>query len=125
MVTRNQPRPIVLFTSKSDKKSMDKAIKAGVSAYVVDGLSESRIRPVIEVAIARFQDYQALKHELGETRSKLADRRDIDIAKGLLSKHHNLSEDSAYQALRKIAMDQKITIGQAARNLISISKILE
>ncbi len=125
MVTRDQPRPIVLFTSKSDQHSMDKAIKAGVSAYIVDGLSESRIKPIIDVAIARFQEYQSLKQELHETKSKLADRKDIDIAKGLLHKHHNMTEEQAYKALRKIAMDRKITIGEAARSLISITKVID
>ena len=124
LASKDEPRPIVLFTDDSNKNTMDKAIKAGISAYVVDGLSKSRIKPVIEVAIARFEEYQALKNELDEAKSKLADRKDIDIAKGLLQKQHKMSEERAYQALRKIAMDQKITIGTAARNLISISKII-
>ena len=124
LASKDEPRPIVLFTDDSNKNTMDKAIKAGISAYVVDGLSKSRIKPVIEVAIARFEEYQALKNELDEAKSKLADRKDIDIAKGLLQKQHNMTEERAYQALRKIAMDQKITIGTAARNLISISKII-
>jgi len=124
LASKDEPRPIVLFTDDSNKSTMDKAIKAGISAYVVDGLSKSRIKPVIEVAIARFEEYQSLRTELDEAKSKLADRKDIDIAKGLLQKQHNMNEDRAYQALRKIAMDQKITIGAAARNLISISKII-
>ncbi len=125
MVTRNQPRPIVLFTSESDETSMNKAIKAGVSAYVVDGLNENRIKSVIDVAITRFEEYQSLKTELQETKSKLADRKDIDIAKGLLNKYHKMNEDQAHKALRKIAMDRKITIGEAARNLISITNAID
>ncbi|MEM7400577.1 MAG: ANTAR domain-containing protein [Pseudomonadota bacterium] len=125
MVTRNQPRPIVLFTSESDETSMNNAIKAGVSAYVVDGLQESRIKAVIDVAITRFEEYQSLKQELDVTKSKLADRKDIDIAKGLLNKYHKMNEEQAYKALRKIAMDRKITIGEAARNLISITNAIE
>ena len=124
LATRDEPRPIVLFADSSEHTTMDQAVKAGVSAFVVDGLSQSRIRPIIEVAIARFEEYQSLKAELSEVKSKLADRKDIDIAKGLLQKHHKMNEEAAYQALRKIAMDQKITIGTAARNLISISKIV-
>jgi len=122
LASRGDPRPIVLFTDDSDKKTMDQAIKAGITAYVVDGLSQSRIKSVIDVAIARFEEYQSLRNELDETKSKLADRKDIDIAKGLLQKQHNMTEDQAYQALRKIAMDQKVTIGATARNLIAISK---
>jgi len=125
LASKDAPRPIVLFTDDSNKNTMDKAMKAGISAYVVDGLSKSRIKPVIEVAVARFEEYQSLKSELNEAKSKLADRKDIDIAKALLQKEHNMSEDRAYKALRKIAMDQKITIGAASRNLISISKIIQ
>ena len=124
LATKNAPRPIVLFTDESDQNTMDKAIKTGISAYVVDGLSKSRIKPIIEVAVARFQEYQSLRSELDDVKSRLADRKDIDIAKGLLQKQYSLSEARGYQALRKIAMDQKITIGEAARSLISISKIV-
>ena len=125
LASRNEPRPIVLFTDDSNKATMDKAIKAGISAYVVDGLSKSRIKPVIEVAITRFQEYQSLKAQLQQAQTRLADRKNIDIAKGLLQKQHGMDENQAYQALRKIAMDQKITIGKVARNLISIHKIIQ
>ena len=83
-VTRDRPRPIVLFASHSDPQTIRKALQAGVTAYVVDGLSPERLRPILDVAIARFEEFQALRNELEETKSKLADRRDIEKAKGLL-----------------------------------------
>lgn len=123
-ISRHQPRPIVLFTEKSDGGTIEKAIKAGVSAYVVDGFNDKQIKPIMDVAIARFREFQALRNELEETKTKLEDRKNVDKAKGLLMKQHGMNEEQAYHALRKLAMDQNITMGAAAVNVISVSRIL-
>lgn len=119
-----EPRPTILFTSDSRSSTIRKAIKVGVSAYVIDGLTEKKISSAIEIAVARFEVHQLLRSELDEVKSKLADRKDIDVAKGLLQKSYKMTEGNAYQALRRIAMDQKVTIGSVARSIISISDIV-
>lgn len=123
-ISRDQPRPIVMFAEKSDSGTIEEAVRAGVSAYVVDGMSASRMRPIIDVAIARFREYQALRQELEETKTKLADRKDVDKAKGILMQRKGIGEDEAYSALRKMAMDRNIKIGDAARTLIAAAELL-
>lgn len=123
-VSRDNPRPIVMFAEKSDQHTISQAISAGVSAYVVDGIEARRLNSIMDVAIARFREYQALKKELDVTRGKLADRKDVDRAKGLLMEHKGMSEPDAYKALRKMAMDTNKSIGEVARNLIAAAELL-
>lgn len=123
-ISREQPRPIVMFAEDDDSGTINQAIKAGVSAYVVDGLSGKRVRPVMEVAIARFREYQALREELARTKVSLEERKVIEQAKGLLMKHRRMDEDAAYQALRKLAMDQGRKLPEVARNVIAVMELL-
>ncbi|WP_293387472.1 ANTAR domain-containing protein [Nevskia sp.] len=123
-ISRDRPRPIVLFAQHSDAETIRRAMKAGVSAYVVDGLSAARLAPVIEVAIARFQEYQTLREELSSTKLKLADRRDVEKAKGLLMKRKGIDENAAYEALRRMAMDRNLRLGDIARSLIAAADLL-
>lgn len=123
-ISRDRPRPIVLFAQTSDPETIRRAMRAGVSAYVVDGLAPGRLQPVIEVAIARFQEFQGLKQELASTKLKLADRRDVEKAKGLLMKRKGLDENTAYEALRRMAMDRNIRLGEVARSLIAAVELL-
>src|SRR5687767_253054 len=95
-VTRDNPKPIVMFAEQGDTEMIQRVIRAGVSAYVVDGLSKSRIKPVVDVAIARFREFQALQNELAEVKNKLADRKFIDKAKGILIEKYKMTEDEAY-----------------------------
>lgn len=123
-ISRDQPRPIVMFAEDQDSSAIHKAIKAGVSAYIVDGLSSKRVKPVMEVAIARFREYQALRDELERTKVSLEERKLVDRAKALLIKRQGMNEEEAYQALRKLAMDRGIKLVEAARNIISVLDLL-
>ena len=98
LVNRDAPRPVVMFTRDGDNRKIREAVRAGVSAYVVDGLAADRVRPIIDVALARFEQFQALRRELEETESRLADRKLIERAKGILMKSAKLGEAEAYPA---------------------------
>ena len=121
---RDNPRPVVMFAEEGDSGTIERAVRAGVSAYVVDGLNLSRVKPIVDVAIARFREFQALRQELQETRTQLADRKQIDRAKGLLMKHRGLDEQQAYQAMRKMAMDRGQRLGEVASNIIAVLELL-
>ena len=84
MVSRDQPRPIVLFTDEHDPGVMRQAIQAGVSAYIVEGIHAARLQPILDVAMARFESDQALKAQLQARDLQLAERKRIEQAKGLL-----------------------------------------
>jgi len=124
VVNREMPKPIVFFAEQSDYETSQSAINAGVSAYIVDGIADKRLKSVLDVAIARFQHFQSLKTELEGYKQRLQDRQDVDKAKGILMKHRNVSEEDAYQALRKMAMDRNMRIGDAARNFIAAMSLL-
>jgi response regulator NasT len=123
-ISRDQPKPIVMFTERSDQISITEAVKAGISAYVVDGMNPGRLNAIMEVAIARFREYQALRDELEETRNQLEDRKLIDKAKGVLMKLKGMSEADAYRVIQKMSMDRNIKIGEAARNVIIVADLL-
>jgi len=121
--TRDAPRPIVLFTDEHDPAHMREAVAAGVVAYVVAGLAPERVRPVIDVAIARFAHEQGLKTALAQANDALRERDVIDRAKALLIAKHGLDEPQAYARLRKTAMNQSITIAEVARRLLALADL--
>jgi response regulator NasT len=124
VVSRDEPRPVVMFTHDGDGEKIRAATQAGVSAYVVDGMSGERIGPIIEAAVARFEQFHALKRELDDIEEKLADRKVIERAKGILMKTRNLSEDAAYSALRKQAMESNARLADVSRQLIAVAGLL-
>ena len=123
-IGQDQPRPIVMFAERSDPETTAAALRAGVSAYVVDDLNPRRLQPIMDVAIARFREYQALRRELAETRNRLAERKVVEKAKGLLMAQRNLNEEEAYQTLRKLAMDRNQRIGEVALTVVSLLELL-
>jgi len=124
IISRDQPRPIVMFTHDDDSEKIRAAIRAGVSAYVVDGLKSERLRPILDVAMARFKEFHAMRQGLEKAESQLAGRKDIDRAKGILMKQRGWSEDESYQALRKMAMDKGVKLADISRQVIAIADLL-
>ena len=116
--------PVVMFAEDQQTETINKVIKAGVSAYIVDGLEPKRLKAIIEIAIARFKQQQALKDELKKTKTQLEDRKLIDRAKAVLIKSQGYGEEEAYHALRKLAMDRKVSIGEMAKNVIAMAELL-
>jgi response regulator NasT len=123
-ISRDQPKPIIFFSDERDPDYIRQAVKAGVSAYVVDGLSRERVMPIVEVAVARFREFQDLRDELENTKTQLADRKVIDKAKGLLMKKKNMGEDQAYQFLRKTAMSRNLKLIEVARVVVAMEESL-
>jgi response regulator NasT len=124
MATRDERRPIVMFTNDSDTTHVKDAVAAGVTAYIVAGLSTERIRPILEVALARFQHEQQLRDELAEARSDLHDRKVIDRAKSLLMQRLSISEPAAYEKLRKTAMDKNLKLADVAQRMLDVADLL-
>lgn len=122
---RDQPKPIVMFVDDDDPGMIEQAIRAGVSAYIIDGLETKRVRPILDVAVARFREQQALRDELEKTKSVLSDRKLIERAKGILMETRKLAEEEAYRALRKLAMDQNKRLVDVAQDLIAYAKLLK
>lgn len=123
IATRDAPRPIVLFTDDQDRTSMDAALDAGVSAYIVAGLQAERIKPVLDVALARFRRERRLLDALSDTRRQLADRKLVERAKGLLMAKSGLTEEQAYQKLRSTAMNRKLRLAEVAQRILDVEDL--
>ncbi|EME70584.1 response regulator NasT [Paramagnetospirillum caucaseum] len=119
-----QGRPVVMFAQDGKPETIKAAVDAGVSAYVVDGLKPDRVRPVIDVAIARFAQFQSLRGELDKARTTLAERKQIEKAKGILMKRRKVEEDEAYRLMRRMAMDQKQRLIDVANRIIEAAELL-
>ena len=122
--TADNPKPVVMFVGEEGAPLAVDAIRAGVSAYVVDGLAPRRVKPVLEVAVARFAEFQRLKAELERSRAALAERKVIERAKGLVMRQRGLSEEEAYRMLRKAAMDQNRRLAEVAESLVAAARML-
>lgn len=130
--TRDARRPIVMFTNDDDTSHVRHAVAAGVSAYIVAGLSSARIRPILDVAMARFEHEQALRQELASTKielselnTELRERKVIDRAKGLLMQRQGLTEPAAYEKLRKTAMNKNLRLAEVAQRMLDVFDLLD
>ncbi len=124
VVSQTSPRPIVMFSSDAGGEAIRDAVRAGVSAYVVDGLDAGRVNSIVEVACARFDEFQRLKAELADANLRLSERKLVERAKGLLMRSRGLAEDEAYHALRRLAMQKKQRLGETAQQLIDAADLL-
>lgn len=123
-ISRDQPRPIVMFSGDREGDTIRAAIRAGVTAYIVDGLSDARLQPILSVAVERFEAEQELRRELTDTKSMLAERKQIERAKGLVMKQAQCDEETAFRHLRKLAMDRGVKLADAADIIIAMGKAL-
>lgn len=124
LTTRNAPRPVVMFTQDGASETIRAAVQAGVSAYVVDGLAPDRLKPILEVACARFEAHQAITEKLADTERELAERKVVERAKGLLMERRGISEEVAFKELRKLAMSTGKTLGEVAETLVAAMHLL-
>lgn len=124
-VSRVVQRPIAMFVDKSDAGMTEKAVVAGVSAYVVDGLKKERIKSILELTISRFKAFNQLRSELDRTKQQLEERKLVDRAKGILMKQRNMNEEEAYALMRKAAMNENLKLSDVAQSIITAAKLFK
>jgi response regulator NasT len=122
---RDEPRPVVMFVDRSDPESLRAAMRAGVAAYVVEGLSPNRVKAVIDVAVARFGEYQTLRTELDAARLALSERKLVERAKAVLMQTRRLSEPEAHRTLQRLAMEQGKRLADVAESVVMLAKMLK
>jgi response regulator NasT len=123
-MNQHAPRPVILFTDDHDHAKIGPAIRCGVTCYVVDGFALERIAPIVRVAKTRFEHEQAIRAERDDAQARLAERKLIERAKGILMRKRGIGEDEAYHALRRIAMERNLRMSELAERLISMSDLL-
>ena len=124
VLSETMPRPVVMFSHDDDSLKIREAVRAGVAAYVVNGLAANRVQPILELAVARFDSLQSLKLELAQANTKLEERKLVERAKGILMKSRGLSEDEAFRLLRKQAMERSQKLADVARQVIAVADLL-
>jgi len=124
-VSRAVRRPVAMFVDQSDAASIEAAVDAGVSAYIVGGLRKERIQNILDLCISRFNAFARLQDELDRTKSALEERKVIDRAKGILMSAKSLSEDAAYALLRKTAMNENKKIAEVAQSVITAAELFK
>lgn len=125
LVSRHVRRPITMFVDQSDTASIEAAVEAGVSAYIVDGLKKERMRPILDACISRFNAFRRLREELDEARSQIEERKLVDRAKAIVMRLKGLPEDEAYALMRRTAMNEKRKIVEIARSIITAAEVLK
>lgn len=120
IASSHKPRPVVMFSEAGDQRFITDAIRAGVTAYQAEDISPARVRAAIDIAVAQFSAFNALREELDDTRRQLEERKVVEKAKGLLMSARGLSEDEAFSALRSLAMDKHRSLGETAADVIAI-----
>ncbi len=123
-LTRTVERPIAMFVDRSDTASIEAAVDAGVSAYIVDGLKKERVKPILDMAVSRFNAFSRLQRELADAKSALEERKIVERAKGILMKMRGLSEDEAFALLRQTAMNEKKKMSEIAQSVVTAASLL-
>jgi response regulator NasT len=118
------PRPVVMFVDRSEPGLAEQAVRAGVAAYIVDGLAPGRVRAILEVAMSRFRLMHQLRQDLDKAKADLASRKTVERAKALLMKERGLEEEQAYKLLRKLSMDTGRPLGAVAADLLAFAGVL-
>ena len=124
MISRDHPRPIVLFTDADDAATMQQAMRAGVTSYVVKGIAPARIKPILQVALLRFAEHQTLRQDLAVAQNQLAERKTIERAKGIVMQKKNIDENAAYHLLRKMAMERNAKLADIAAQVVDLAQAL-
>lgn len=123
-LTRTISRPIAMFVDRSDTASIEAAVEAGVSAYIVDGLKKERVKPILDMAVRRFNAFSRLQRELADAKSALEERKVVERAKGILMKMRGLSEEDAFSLLRQTAMNEKKKMSDIAQSIVTAAGLL-
>ena len=116
IITERHIAPVLLLTAYSQQDVVEKANSSGVMAYLVKPVREEQLFASMQVAMARFKEYQKMDSELADLRESL---ETLDRAKGILMAAHGLTEDEAYSKMRQYSMNRRITLKELAEAVIA------
>ncbi len=117
-VMQTLPCAIVLLTSHADPEVAARAVEAGVLGFLVKPLRSAELGPALDVAVTRFSELEAVRHENEALKRKLESRKLVDRAKGLLMTRLGLSEPEAFRRIQKTAMDTRKTMADVSQALL-------
>jgi len=125
ILTQENIAPIIFLTAYSDRELVEKAKEVGVVAYIVKPFKESDLFPAIEIAIARFKEFQLLRKEVEDLKDALETRKLVDRAKGILMDREGLKEHEAFRLIQKASMDKRKPMKEIAQAIILAYELKE
>lgn len=119
VVNSHNPTPMVMFSQEDDPDYIQQAVKSGVSTYLMEGINPEKVKPIIDLAMAQFSSFQALRTELQSAQTQLESQSLVNRAKKILMRHKSISEDAAHRMMTRTAMDNNLKLQEVARTIIS------
>ncbi|HEX5737241.1 MAG TPA: type IV pili methyl-accepting chemotaxis transducer N-terminal domain-containing protein, partial [Hydrogenophaga sp.] len=119
------PLPVLVFTQDGDADHIVRATESGMHAYVVNGYGAQRLRPLMQLAQARFNRERALLEALREVSTRFEERKAVERAKGILMSARQVSDDDAFHLLRTASMHSNQRLGQVAQHIIQSAHFAE
>jgi response regulator NasT len=117
-LTREKLAPVLLFTAYSDDELIERARQAGVVHFVTKPWREKDLKPAIEIALSRFNEFRAMEAKVKDLEEALATRRVVEKAKGVLMKKYALSEDEAYKRIQRLSMNNRKSMREVAEAIL-------
>ena len=125
LIAEHAPCPVLMFTNDGDAERISLAVQANVHAYVINAYNKARLRPLIQLAIARFEKEQLLAVQMRDLSSRFEERKMVDRAKAILMRARKISDDDAYQMLRSASMQTNQRVGQVSQHIIHSARFAE
>ncbi len=124
IITAERPVPIVLLTAYGERELAERAMEAGIFAYLIKPVSEADLLPAIMLATSRFAEFQLLRREIDDLKEALETRKIVEQAKGILMQRRRLSEADAFRLMQKQSQNENKKLVEIARAIITADKML-
>jgi AmiR/NasT family two-component response regulator len=118
ILTEEGIAPVLLLTAYSQKELVERAQQVGVVGYLVKPFRDSDIQPAVEVALARFEEFKALRTQVKSLEESLETRKIVDRAKGVLMDTQSLKEADAFRRIQKLSMDSRKSMREVAEAIL-------
>jgi response regulator NasT len=118
ILTREKLAPVVLLTAFSDEELIQRAREVGVIHYVTKPWRSSDLKPAIEIALSRFQEFRAIESRVKDLEDSLATRKVVEKAKGVLMEQYKISEQDAFRRIQKASMNNRKSMKEVAEAIL-------
>lgn len=124
IISQSLSIPILLLTAYSQRDLIEEAKSAYITGYLIKPIRESDLIPAIEIALTQAKRVSNLQEDVRSLEKRLEARKTIERAKGVIMEQHQLSEEEAYQVIRKESMAKRVTMEQTAKHILSSGRKL-
>ncbi len=123
VLTEEKIAPVLLLTAYSDRELVDRARDAGVVNYIVKPFREAELLPAIEIALARFAEFNTINKELGDLKDTMETRKLVERAKGVLMDTQGLKEQDAFRKIQQLSMNTRKSMREIAQAILLTAQI--